>query len=202
MTTKARTSVTDDLRAQQSSLKGHKDELLSEIDELSYLALIDKEPNAIARLAAINSELCNLTFQIETNEAALKEAHRRDVAAAEAERDAKRKQNAAAAADMLLNAEATAALLTQAMADLRTHAVALQSQFAEIRKLIDAGPTDQLLRINLARSLKAATMGSPMQLEHLAPDQRVPVDAVISTWATSIRNRINATTGTQPAKAA
>jgi hypothetical protein len=49
--------VTDDLRAQLSSLDGQRAELLSERDELSYLALIDKEPKAIKRLAAINEEI-------------------------------------------------------------------------------------------------------------------------------------------------
>jgi uncharacterized protein YhaN len=202
MTTKAKTSVTDDIRAQLSSLKGHKDELRSEKDELSYLALIDKEPKAIARLAALNEEIRNLIIQIETNEAALKEATKRESAAAEAERAEKRKANAAAAADALLHAEDTAAHLTKAMADLRSHAITLQSQFAEIRKLIGVGPTDQMLRVHLARSLKAATMGSPIQLEHLAPNERVEVDAVIGPWAKSIRNWINTAIGEKPAKAA
>jgi hypothetical protein len=197
-----KTSITDNLRAQLVDIEGRQTELIAERDEHSYAAVVERQPQAVKKLEAINSELDALKHKAATLQAALREATKREVAAAEAERDAKRKQNAVAAADMLLNAEATAALLTKAMADLRTHANTLQSQFAEIRKLIDAGPTDQLLRINLARSLKAATMGSSLQLEHLAPDQRVPVDAVIGTWATSIRNRINASTGTQPAKAA
>ena len=114
----------------------------------------------------------------------------------------KRKQNAATAADILLHAEDTAALLTQAMADLRSHAITLQSRFAEIRRLVGVGPTDQMLRVHLARALKAATMGSPIQLEHLAPNERVEVDDVIGPWANSIRNSINAAVGEKPAKAA
>jgi hypothetical protein len=197
-----KTSITDNLRAQLVDIEGRRTELIAERDEHSFAAVVERQPAAIKKLEAVNSELDALKHKTASLEAALREATKREIAAAEADRAEKRKQNATAAADMLLNAEDTAALLTKAMADLRLHAVTLQSQFAEIRKLIDAGPTDQLLRINLARSLKAATMGSPMQLEHLAPDQRVPVDAVIGTWATSIRNRINAAVGEKPAKAA
>ena len=46
------------------------------VAELTHAA-VDRwrrRPNAIARLAAINSELRNSTFQIETNEAAVKES--------------------------------------------------------------------------------------------------------------------------------
>jgi chromosome segregation ATPase len=202
MTTKAKTSVTDDIRAQLSSLKGHKDELRSEKDELSYLALIDKEPKAIARLAALNEEIRNLIIQIETNEAALKEATKRENAAAEAERAEKRKANVAAAAEMLLRAEDTAALLTKAMDDMRSHSLELQRQFAEIRGLVGVGATDQQLRVFLTRCVKTATMNTPMHLEHLAPNERTDVNAVVVPWAASIRNWINSAVGEKPAKAA
>jgi uncharacterized protein YhaN len=200
MTTKK--SVTDDLRAQLVDIEGRQVELLAERDEISYGAVVARDKKAIERLAALNAELGNLKNQSASLEAALREATKRENAAAEAERAEKRKANAAAAADALLHAEDTAAHLTKAMADLRSHAITLQSQFAEIRKLIGVGPTDQMLRVHLARSLKAATMGSPIQLEHLAPNERVEVDAVIAPWAHSIRNSINAAVGEKPAKAA
>ena len=199
---KAKTSVTDDIRAQLSSLKGHKDELRIEKDELSYLALIDKEPKAIARLAAINEEIRNLIIQIETNEAALKEATKRENAAAEAERAEKRRANVAAAAEVLLRAEETAALLTKDMAGIRSHSIELQSQFGEIRGLIGVGATDQQLRVFLTRCVKTATMNTPMQIEHLAPNERTDVNAVVAPWANQIRNWINSAVGEKPAKAA
>jgi DNA repair exonuclease SbcCD ATPase subunit len=192
----------NDLRADLVNIEGHQVELLAERDEHSYAGVVERQPAAIKKLAAINSELDNLKNQTASLEAALREATRREAAAAEGERAEKRKANASAAAEALMRAEGTAELLTKAMSDMRSHSMELQRQFAEIRGLIDAGPSDQLLRINLARSLKAAVMGSVMQLEHLAPDQRVPVDAVIGTWATSIRNRISASVGEKPAKEA
>jgi hypothetical protein len=195
-------SAADNLRKQMSDIEDHQAALITERDEISYLALVDRDKKAVERLNIINDELRTQNMRVETMQAALREAVKREVVAGEAERADRRRANAAAAADVLLHAEDTAALLTRAMADLRSHALMLQSQFAEIRKLIDAGPSDQLLRINLARALKAATMGSPMQLEHLAPSERVPVDAAIETWAASIRNRINAVTGEKPARAA
>ena len=201
MTTKAKTSVTDDIRAQLSSLNGHKAELLSERDELSYLALIDKEPKAIARLAALNEEIRNLIIQIETNEAALKEATKRENAAAEAERAEKRRANVAAAAEVLLRAEDTAALLTKAMDDMRSHSLELQRQFAEIRGLIGVGATDQQVHVFLTRCVKTALMGTPAQIEHLAPNERTDVNAVVAPWAASIRNFMNTAVG-EKAKAA
>ena len=200
--TKSISQTINDLRAELVDIEGRQVELLAERDEISYSALVERDKNAIARLAALNAELSNLKNQSASLESALREATKREVAAAEAERAEKRKANAAAAADALLHAEDTAALLTQAMADIRSHAVTLQTKFAEIRRLTGIGPTDQMIRIHLARSLKAATMGSPIQLEHLAPSERVPVDASIGPWAKSIRNWINTAIGTQPAKAA
>ena len=200
--TKSISQTINDLRAQLVDIEGRQVELLAERDEISYGALVERDKNAIARLAALNAELSNLKNQSASLESALREATKREVAVAEAERQEKRKANAAAAADTLLHAEDTAALLTQAMADIRSHAVTLQTKFAEIRRLTGIGPTDQMIRIHLARSLKAATMGSPIQLEHLAPSERVPVDAVIGPWANSIRNWINAAAGEKPAKAA
>jgi hypothetical protein len=194
--------ITQDLRAQLVDIEGRQAELIANRDLHSYAAVVDREPKAIKKLAEINSELDNLKHRAASLEAALREATKREVAAAEAERAEKRKANAAAAADALLHAEDTAALLTKTMADLRSHAITLQTKFAEIRRLTGIGPTDQMIRIHLARSLKAATMGSPIQLEHLAPSERVPVDASIGPWAKSIRNWINAAIGTQPAKAA
>ena len=198
--TKSISQTINDLRAQLVDIEGRQVELLAERDEISYGALVERDKNAIARLAALNAELSNLKNQSASLESALREATKREVAVAEAERQEKRKANAAAAADTLLHAEDTAALLTQAMADIRSHAVTLQTKFAEIRRLTGIGPTDQMIRIHLARSLKAATMGSPIQLEHLAPSERM--DASIGPWAKSIRNWINAAIGTQPAKAA
>jgi hypothetical protein len=197
-----KTSITDDLRAQLVDIDGRQTELIAERDEHSFAAVVERQPAAIKKLEAINSELDNLKHRTASLEAALREATKREVAAAEAERAGKRKANAAAAADVLLHAEDTAALLTKAMADLRSHSLELQRQFAEIRGLIGVGATDQQLRIFLTRCVKTATMNTPMHLEHLAPNERTDVNAVVAPWVTSVRNWINAAVGEKPAKAA
>jgi hypothetical protein len=202
LTTTKKTNVTDDLRVRLGNCETRQQELLAERAEIAFEATVERTPRAVKRLTELNGELSALTNESSVLEAALQEAHRRELTAREQEAIVKRKANAAAAADVLLRAEDTAALLTQAMADIRSHAVTLQTKFAEIRRLTGIGPTDQMIRVHLARSLKAATMGSPIQLEHLAPSERVPVDASIGPWAKSIRNWINAAIGTQPAKAA
>jgi hypothetical protein len=200
MTTK--TNITDDLRVRLGNCETRQQELLAERAEIAFEATVERTPKAVKRLTELNGELSALTNESSVLEAALQEAHKRELTAREQQAAEKRKQNAAAATDVLLHAEDTAAALARAMADVRSHAVTLTSQFAEIRKLINVGPSDQMLRVNLARSLKAATMGSPIQLEHLAPSERVPVDAAIGPWANSIRNWINAAAGEKPAKAA
>jgi hypothetical protein len=111
-------SITEDLRAQLSSLDGRRAELLSERDELSYLALIDKEPKAIKRLTAINEEIRNLTFQIETNEAALKEAIRRETVARDEAAAEARRQNAREAEMLCIQAESIAEGMDAAFAML------------------------------------------------------------------------------------
>ena len=202
MTQKTKTNVTDDIRAQLVDVEGRQAELLADRDEHSYAAVVERQPAAIKKLEAINSELNNLKHAASSLEAALREAIKREIAAAEAERAEKRRANAAAAADVLLRVEATAAALTQATADVRSHSMELQRQFAEIRGLIGVGATDQQLRVFLTRCLKTATMGTPMQLEHLAPSERTDVSAVVAPWAASIRNFMNTAVGEKPAKAA
>ena len=195
-------TIADDLRAQLVDIEGRQAELLQDRDEHSYSAVVEREPKAIKKLEAINSELDNLKNQSASLEAALREVLKREVAAAAAERDAKRKANATAAAETLARAEGTAELLTKAMSDMRAHSMELQRQFAEIRGLIGVGATDQQLRVFLTRCVKAATMNTPMHIEHLAPGERADVNAVVAPWATSIRNWINAAVGEKPARAA
>ena len=200
MTTK--TSITDNLRAQLVDIEGRQTELIAERDEYSFAAVVERQPAAIKKLEAVNSELDALKHKTASLEAALREAAKREIAAAEAERAEKRKANVAAAAEMLLRAEDTAALLTKAMDDMRSHSLELQRQFAEIRGLIGVGATDQQLRVFLTRCVKTATMNTPMHLEHLAPNERTDVNAVVAPWAASIRNWINSAVGEKPAKAA
>ena len=197
-----KTSITDNLRAQLVDIEGRQTELIAERDEISYGAVVTRDKKAIERLAALNAELGNLKNQSASLEAALREATKREIAAAEAARNAKRKQNAAAAAEILLHVEETAAQLTEDMAGLRSRSIELQRQFADIRGLIGVGATDQQLRVFLTRCVKTATMNTPMHLEHLAPNERADVNAVVAPWAASIRNWINSAVGEKPAKAA
>jgi predicted RNase H-like nuclease (RuvC/YqgF family) len=199
MTTKK--SVTDDLRAQLVDIEGRQAELIAERDEHSFAAVVERQPAAIKKLEALNSELDNLKHKTASLQAALREATKREVAAAEAERAGKRRANAAAAAETLMRAENTAELLTKALADVRSHSLELQRQFAEIRGLIGVGATDQQLHVFLTRCVKTALMGTPAQIEHLAPNERTDVNAVVAPWAASIRNFINTAVG-QKAKVA
>jgi hypothetical protein len=193
------TDIATDLRNQIAALEGHQIELVAERDELSYAALVDRKPDAIKRLTAVNGELANITAQTASLTAALREAGKREVAAMEEARASIRHENARAAGDLLTEIEVTAGAITQAMEDLKAHSITLRDQFAEIRRLTGVGPTNEALRVHLTRTLKVATMGSLMQIEHLAPDQRSSFADTAAAWIKSVSNWISQATGEKSA---
>ena len=191
MTPTTKQSATESLRSQLVALDGHKVELLAERDELSYLALIDKQPQAIKRLAAINEEIRNLTVQAETIEPALKEAHRREAAAEDAGRAMRRRADAEKAGALMAEAERLAELMDTTMRDLQKHAVDYQQVMADIRRLSGSGPTHEALRALLSRAVKTGLTGLPQHPDALQPHERRGVAEVTAIWALQIRNRVN-----------
>jgi chromosome segregation ATPase len=196
-------TVISDLRAKLAAAEGLQLELNAEVQEISYAAHVDREPKAVKRLAEISHQLEHVIGgEIKSLTAALAEAAKREVAAQEAARAELRRKNARKAADVLLEVEALATTITTALADLRKNSLQLEAKLAEIRRLTGAAPSSEAIRVNLGRALKTALMASPMQLEHLAPSERVTVADIVGPWARSITNWITAAIGEKPAKAA
>lgn len=88
------------------------------------------------------------------------------------------------------------------MQDLRTNAVAIEAKLGEIRRLGIAAPSAEAVRVNLRHTQTKALMGSVLQTEHLAPNQRIDVAGIVGPWSMSIQNAINLATGEKPARAA
>lgn len=202
MTQKINSNIADDLRNQIVALEGHQLELVAERDELSFAALVDRNPVAIKKLAAVNGELANVQAQTASLAAALREASKREIAAQAEANAERRREDARLAADILVEVEALADTLTAEMQSLRTNAIAIEAKLSEIRRLGVAAPSSEAVRVNLGRALKTALMGSSLQLEHLAPNQRITVADIVGPWSRSITNSINTAVGSKPAKAA
>jgi hypothetical protein len=102
----------------------------------------------------------------------LAEAVKRELAAAEAERDEKRRKDAVAAEIALSEAEALAVKIDQQMAQLKSSAVEFESRMALVRRLATAGPQHLQLRGLLARAISTGLMGLPQHPDVLAPGER------------------------------
>jgi chromosome segregation ATPase len=196
------TDIATDLRNQIAALEGHQIELVAERDELSYSALVDRKPDAIKRLTAVNGELANITAQTASLTAALREAGKREAAAMEEARTERRAQDARQAADILIDVQALADKLTSAMQSLRDDAIAIEGKLGEIRRLGVYAPSVEAIRSRLRRTLTTALMGSALQTGHLAPSERIDVAGAVGEWSRSITASIDAATGEKPAKAA
>jgi cell division septum initiation protein DivIVA len=194
--------TTQKLHADLAAIDEKRVALLAERDLHSFDAVVERQPAAIKKLSELNAQLDNLKHESSAIESTLRELTRRATASAEAERDEKRKSNAAAAADVLLEAEDTAALLAKALKDMSEHSLKLRAQFAEIRRLTGTGPTPESIQVNLGRSLTTAVMNSPMKIAHLAPSERCTIDDIVEGWSKQIRNWIVAAVGEKPAQKA
>jgi hypothetical protein len=193
-------SITDDLRGQLGALEGRQVELLAERDEVSYSALVDRDPKAIKKLAAVNEELSNIANQSASVGAALNEAAKREAAAEDADRARRKRADAEKAKGMLGELEQLGLEFdTNVLATIKA-ATAIRAKVSELRQLTGAGPSVDSMQMNLKRALATATMGGPLHTVHLAPADRVTISQVIGPWLHSFRNWINVVLGDKPAK--
>jgi DNA repair exonuclease SbcCD ATPase subunit len=199
LTTAKKINVSDDLRKQLSDIEDHQAALLTERDEISYLALVDRDKKAIERLNSINDELRVLTTRAETVQAALKEAVRRETAAQEEAAAEARRQNAREAELLCAGVESIAQKFDETLAALAQHAQDYENEMAKIRRLIGAGPTFDLVRIFLGRALRTSIMRTPLHQETIAPGDRVTVSAATATWMQNSRVHIGRTLNVKPA---
>jgi hypothetical protein len=197
MTTKK--SVTDDLRAQLVDIDGRQAELIAERDEYSFAAVVERQPAAIKKLEAINSELDALKHKTATLQAALREATKREIAAREEEAAEARRQNAREAEALCADAEAIAEKLDAAFAAVRQHAQEYEEVMGAIRRKLGTGPAYDHVRIFLVRALRTATVRSPLHTESISIVDQTTVSQATASWLGNIRCHIARTLNLKPA---
>jgi hypothetical protein len=196
-------SVTDDLRGQLGALEGRQVELLAERDEVSYTALVDRDPKAVKSLAAINEELSNIAKQSASVGAALKEAAKREAAAEDADRAKRRLADAEKASALLQEIEDDA---VHADAALRTHGEkieAMQTKIAAARRLVGAGPEHMAVIDHLCRATSVSLATVPVLRFRfpMPPGPRPSVTQLAQAWVHQIRTKISAIVETAKAAA-
>jgi dGTP triphosphohydrolase len=194
-----KTSVTDDLRKQLSDIEDHQAALITERDEISYLALVDRDKKAVDRVNAVNEEIRNLTARAETVQAALAEAVRRESVAREEVAAESRRQNAKEAEALCADAEVIAEKLDAAFASVRQHAQEYEEVMGAIRRKAGTGPAYDHVRIFLVRALRTATVRSPLHTESISIVDQTTVSAASGSWLHNIRGHIARTLNAKPA---
>jgi hypothetical protein len=194
VTTKTKSNPIDDLRAERGDIAARISELIAERDTgVAYLAHVDKDAKAIARLAEINNEIESLKTRDASLEPALAEALRREkIAREEAEAEARR-QNAREAEALCADAEAIAEKLDAAFAAVRQHAQEFEDVMGAIRRKAGVGPQFDHIRVFLARALRTATVRSPLHIESISPVDQTTVSQAAASWLGNIRVHIGRT---------
>jgi hypothetical protein len=180
-------SIADQLRSELAINDGHQTELRAERDELSYLALVDRRPQAIQRLAAINEEIGNLTTQAQTIEPALKEALRREGVAREQAAVEKRRDDARKADTALTEAEEIAKKFDEALLAVRANAVAFEAAMIKVRQLTGTSPRYDAIRVFMFRAVRTALFQTPVHVDSIAPAERTTLSEASASWSRSIR---------------
>jgi hypothetical protein len=197
--TKSISQTINDLRAQLVDIEGRQAELIADRDEHSFAAVVERQPQAIKKLAAINSELDNLKHRAASLQAALREATKRENAAAEAEAAEVRRRNAREADVLCSDAEAIAEKLDAAFAALALHAQEYEAAMGAIRRKINIGPQFDHVRVFLVRALRTAIHRTPLHLDAISPVDQTTVSQASASWLRNIRGQIARTLNSKPA---
>jgi hypothetical protein len=132
-------NTTTDLRNQIAEIENKRIALEAERDDVSFAALVERDPDAIKRAADIGDELAQLGHQEAMLNAALRTAIKREAEAAAAESADRKRADLEKALAMLPQVEAMSAQIDDAMKVLRDTTVAFEEKWATIKQLSGAG---------------------------------------------------------------
>jgi hypothetical protein len=195
-------TITDDLRAQLTAIDEKQVALIEERDSISYSAVVERDRKSVARLAELNGQLNNLKNEAASIEAALRESTKRELAAAEAERDAKRCSDLRQADGLLDEAEKIAQEFDDALRAVRETAVAFEAKMIQVRRLTGTSPQHDAIRVFMYRAVRSALHQSPVHIDAIAPSERTALIPVFQSWAKSARVLIANTLKTAAREAA
>jgi hypothetical protein len=174
--------IMPELEEKLSAAKTHQAEITRERNCIALAAHMGSE-NDRAHLDELNREGAILAGEIESLEAAIAQAKARIAeaeanAAAEVDRG-KRREVVGLADEIRGHAERIDALWRSSIEEYD----ALQTKLQQIVQLGVGRPTQQQVRVACQRALIVAFIGSPLQIEIIAPNQRHTVTDLANSWA-------------------
>jgi hypothetical protein len=179
-------TILPQLEAKLSAAKARQAEISRERAGISLAAHMGSASDR-ARLDELNREGAILAGEIEGLEAALAQAKARIAeaeanAAAEVDRG-KRREVAQVADEIRGHGERIDTLWRQSIEEYD----GLQAKLQQIVQLGVGRPTQQQVRVACQRALLAAFIGSPLQIEIIAPNQRHTVTDLANSWANAAK---------------
>jgi hypothetical protein len=174
--------------------------LFAEREAISFDAVVERQKSAIKRLEEINSELAALRDSNATLNAALREARRRETAAA-AEKSAEAARDRAAEAEPIGKRLAERGATIDAA--IKTCIENIQGMREDLEVLARLGmpvPSRDLVRVNLNRAWDTMT-ASLDKTRPMSPVQRTGYDRLAKAWSAPVLTLISTRTNTNNAAA-
>jgi hypothetical protein len=196
------TTTTSDLRGRIDAAENHQLEVAAERDQIAFAALVERNPAAVKKLAALNAELARASTELASLNAAFAEAGRRSAVAEACRRDAEERDDATKALELLDSFEKRGAALDEKFNEAIAEFSLLSEDFRQLERLGFAPTTYALVHSNMRLALKSRLMGTGLAVEHLAPHHRRNFIDVIEGWASHVRARATARLKRNAAKSA
>jgi hypothetical protein len=170
------------LEEKLSAAKGRQAEISTERGSISLAAHMGSASDR-ARLDELNQEGAILAGEIEGIEAAIAQARKRSAEAEAAEvaevEQRKRREVLRLSSEIRSHAERIDELWRESLDQYGD----LQTKFTEIVRLGVGRPSLHQLRVACQRALISAFIGSPLQIQIIAPNERHSVLDLINSWA-------------------
>jgi hypothetical protein len=178
-------AVRADLDSRLFEARRSLDELDAKRRAISFAAHTG-DADAKKTLDKLNKEKTGLTNSIEEIEAALAEAGRRVDEAERAAEMAAQSERAEKALEISSSLVARGLKIDQALRLVAEEAIALKNDIDALNRLGCTHPHAQQLFSFGSRALLAAVMGTPLQIEHLAPGERYRFEKLATDWAATV----------------
>ena len=179
-------AIVPQLEEKLSAAKTHQTEITRERDSIALAAHMGSA-NDRARLDKLNHDGAILAGEIEGLEAAIAQTRARMAEAeadAAAEVDRRKRREVVGLADAIRShAERIDALWRNSIVEYG----ALQAKLQQMVQLGVGRPSLHQIRIASQRALVAAFVGTPLQVQILAPNERHTMADLVSSWANSAK---------------
>jgi hypothetical protein len=187
------------LRKQIADAETREQFLFTEREAISFDAVVEHQKPAIRRLEEINSELSALRDSNATLNAALKEARKREAAAAAAKSVEAERERAEKAAPIATRLAERGSIIDAAIKTYRDNRAGIQSDIDELIRLGVPVPSRDLVRVNLHRAHDAALTGIDKTARPVPPLQRHSYSSLLQGWALPAQNWISSKLNTNNA---